>query len=390
MIIETLDDWNAINTGCGCCGMPECPVPVMDCESLTVEACGEALPNHPDVPAEDRCLLFKKVGSRWTEERVFSGYEGGLYTTTNGTDSQMLECARVYSYGMTEEDVRGCITSDVATKENTINTVETNNDDGSLFQSIDSYAFGTGTADTWDSYSTTTYVTPPDPADTITDDGPWGYPGCDAFPIGEAATYSEYTFLNSEDISSADGLTTTHKYRVIYSEPVVLDDLTDEIETRISLLSEDVWPESGCQSEVIATEGLADPSDPPVEGEVLAVVCTQVTSATKARVRFQIPSTHTGSWYEITYDIIEEPTGWDDASPTVFRSFVSQDNVLEWTGPGTGAADDPSWFTDWITIAPPTTPGIRRIVNVRYVCYRSTKFGTRPQTIGEGVELPPP
>lgn len=103
-----------------------------------------------------------------------------------------------------------------------------------------------------------------------------------------------------------------------------------------------------------------------------------------ARFKIRIPTTHTGSKYTITYDIGEFP---DDGDP----SFVSQDNVIEWAGPGTGVQSDPSWLTtDWIEIDPPDVAGERRIVNARYTCYTGTKFGSKPQVMGESLEIPPP
>ena len=43
MKIETLGDWNGINTGCGCCPMPEAPGParLSECKSITRGICGE-------------------------------------------------------------------------------------------------------------------------------------------------------------------------------------------------------------------------------------------------------------------------------------------------------------------------------------------------------------
>jgi hypothetical protein len=96
----------------------------------------------------------------------------------------------------------------------------------------------------------------------------------------------------------------------------------------------------------------------------------------KLRFRFRIPDTHTGSKFFITYDIAEFP---DDGAP----SLVSEDNVIEWTGPGTGASSDPSWLTDWVVIDPPDVSGERRVVNVRYTCYSGAKYGAKPQLVGE-------
>jgi hypothetical protein len=120
----------------------------------------------------------------------------------------------------------------------------------------------------------------------------------------------------------------------------------------------------------------------------------------KARVRFQIPSTwldqntgltvpFTGTYFKITYDILTTPEGWFEGWAGADRSFLA-DQTIVWTGPGTGAPDDPSWFTDWITIDPPSVPGTRRIVNVRFVCRENWFVGVVPQTTGEAVELPPP
>jgi hypothetical protein len=103
----------------------------------------------------------------------------------------------------------------------------------------------------------------------------------------------------------------------------------------------------------------------------------------KLRFRFRIPNTHLGSKFTITYDIAEFP---EDGDP----SFVSEDNVVEWTGPGSGLSTDPSWLTDWIEIDPPEVPGERRVVNIRFTCYTGTKFGSKPQVTGEAFEPPAP
>ena len=104
----------------------------------------------------------------------------------------------------------------------------------------------------------------------------------------------------------------------------------------------------------------------------------------KIRFRFRIPHTHLGSKFTITYDIAEFP---EDGDPF----FVSQDNVVEWTGPGTGDQDDPSWLAgDWVELDPPDVPGERRIVNKRFTCYTGTLYGVKPQVFGEALEIPPP
>lgn len=101
------------------------------------------------------------------------------------------------------------------------------------------------------------------------------------------------------------------------------------------------------------------------------------------RFRFQIPTAHLGNKFRITYDVVESP---DDGN----QSFFSQNNVIEWSGPGTGSASNPSWFTQWIELDPPDDPGTLRIENIRYTCYGGQKYGVKPQLQGLPFQLPPP
>lgn len=107
------------------------------------------------------------------------------------------------------------------------------------------------------------------------------------------------------------------------------------------------------------------------------------------RFRWVIPDTWPGSYFKITWDILEEPDGWDDETPTVFRSFHLTDQTWTWVGPG-DPEDADSWKSDWYVIEPPEVAGTRRVVNVRFECYKSAKFGVKPQVTGEAVELPDP
>jgi len=108
-------------------------------------------------------------------------------------------------------------------------------------------------------------------------------------------------------------------------------------------------------------------------------------TARPLRFRFRIPSTHTGSKFWITYDVAEFP---EDEG--IDPSFVSEDNLVEWEGPGTGDSTDPSWLTPWVEIDPPAIPGERRVVNIRFTCYTGTKYGVKPQVTGEAFTPPEP
>lgn len=109
------------------------------------------------------------------------------------------------------------------------------------------------------------------------------------------------------------------------------------------------------------------------------------------RFRFRIPDNHPGSYFKITYDIAEWPYSTPPAggSPVVGDpSFVSQDNVVEWTGPGD--PEDPegeSWLTPWVEVDPPGDSGRRRVVNVRYECRHGVKIPSFPQTTGETLVI---
>ena len=104
-----------------------------------------------------------------------------------------------------------------------------------------------------------------------------------------------------------------------------------------------------------------------------------------ARFRWIVPNTFEGAFFKITWDVLEEPDGWDDPSPTVFRSFYLEDQTWEFTGPG-DPGDPESWKSPWIEIPPPDVGGTRRIVNIRFQCIRSTKLGTLPPDVfGEAI-----
>lgn len=146
----------------------------------------------------------------------------------------------------------------------------------------------------------------------------------------------------------------------------------------------------------------------------------------RAEVKFQIPATwrdqftglivpFTGTVYQITYDILDTPEGWNatiddpDYEPPAeepeggwppipqipkpgrpSRSFVLEDQTLEWTGPGSGEQSDPSWLTEAITLDPPADKVVRSVVNIRFICQPDSPWGTLPQVTGAAVTLPDP
>jgi len=175
-------------------------------------------------------------------------------------------------------------------------------------------------------------------------------------------------------------------YRIItLSDPITKAELRTEAEDEMTA---DDWGGSGNATYTDGWPSIGDvgewPDCPATNAEVDAPAAS--ITLTKSRFRFQIPSSHEGSYYKITYDIAEFP---DD--PELDDSFVSEDLTVEWTGPGDQAdQEDASWFTPWVEIDPPEVPGQRRVVNIRYICYHGTKYGSKPQVTGEAFELPEP
>jgi hypothetical protein len=109
---------------------------------------------------------------------------------------------------------------------------------------------------------------------------------------------------------------------------------------------------------------------------------------TKARFRFTIPNDFKGSYFKITWDEVFFPLGYTPVNAEQYPPEVMrQDVTLEWEGPG-NPEQESSWrIGDWNPLPAPDRPGETRIVNVRFVCHRS-KFGVKPQTMGDSYDIP--
>ncbi len=95
---------------------------------------------------------------------------------------------------------------------------------------------------------------------------------------------------------------------------------------------------------------------------------------------FGVQDHHEGSYYRILVDIAEYPEGWDNEEEGApLPSIVTADIERIWAGPG-DPEDPDSWLlSPAIEIEPPTTPGIRKLVNGRCWGYRGTKTGILPR-----------
>ena len=121
-----------------------------------------------------------------------------------------------------------------------------------------------------------------------------------------------------------------------------------------------------------------------------------VSSATKSpfavvrqkRIRWRIFEGHTGSYYKVTWDVINEPDWWDEdpvEPPGTIRSWLLEDQTWVWSGPGTPGVDA-TWRSPWFEIDVPTVAGQNRPVNFRGIGILSTKFGSAPYTFGPADE----
>lgn len=107
-----------------------------------------------------------------------------------------------------------------------------------------------------------------------------------------------------------------------------------------------------------------------------------------SRFRWVIPSEHPGSYFKITWDVLFFPNEYDPEDPESPQpEIVAANQTWEWTGPG-DPEEPETWKSPWIDLVPTAESGVVKVVNVRYECYTSSKFGNRPQTLGEFYDLP--
>ena len=101
------------------------------------------------------------------------------------------------------------------------------------------------------------------------------------------------------------------------------------------------------------------------------------------RFRFDILP-YAGKYALFTYDILDQPYGWDHDPPLDNRSWYAEDQTVVWTGPG-DELDPETWLTDWVELPVPTDETELRVVNIRYILYRSASTGVAPITMAEAI-----
>jgi hypothetical protein len=411
-MIETLDDWNDKLEQCGCCFMPECPAPIVVCEYKSAITWGDEVNDEIEygenetsvfrfpyaspggVSGDDLPFIYRKFHSD-PEVYTYNGFQKYYYfhsylAINPDTDVEGLwttETAReIFWTGDDEATGTECFSN----KEES--TGEGESDCGPCVAQMSWVIreWQTGGFESWLLFPEYSGVVE-DPTEVVSWD-------CATTVRTRTGTFHWNGEYSAETVPSATLLPGVGPWGAPVSPDPALEihgfDFTVEVE-QIETLSEPIskagflaFTAEKMEAESWTPTSLLSPcvakhvSDWPVipdewpECEFADAEASANAYLKKLRFRFRIPDTHTGSKYYITYDIAEFP---DDGAP----SLVSEDNVVEWTGPGTGASSDPSWLTDWVVIEPPEVSGERRIVNIRYTCYSGAKYGAKPQLVGE-------
>lgn len=375
MKIETLEDWNNVIVGCGCCAMPECPTPVKECKSIfaSVAVAG----------------FFKPSDTNWT---VYKKYSVKSDLSENTTEDYVDYTASSHEYFFFEKETNFSGSLNNGASECKVwsgDTVETCDTSGtSTFTSYKSEwngsAFVRGdvlfTSTTNRTNLTGTTIPDTDPPET--------YPVC---------SWKDVSVTNYIDDDDGDDFTNTefnvnHTTVYTYTDPVVVGSFTYEdptsfedwfSETRTTVFSEidaadeDCWTGTSCVSSWSQSHSTSPPNGAPLS-----------FSAVKSKFKWEIPDTFTGSYFKITWDVVTFPTTYDPEDAESPQPIVqSTDNTWVWAGPG-DPEDPDSWKSDSFELPVPEANGQTRVVNVRYECYKSTRLGTRPQVLGESYAIP--
>jgi hypothetical protein len=355
MRIETLADWNLILAGCGCCEMPGCPEPDRECESIQAQVSSQG---HFNLSDSEWTLYSKYVFSSSFSESFNDGFTS-YSASSNQTTIQ--EWSRPFQ-GSVNSGINGCkaftsvaldscITSGSATRtyratqggpvefvETTNRTQLSGNVPGDPCQWVDVIVY--------------------DPTDE-----------------NEPSTEREEYNTSHLTVYPLMGGDTTFEH--LYDNPLTYEGW---IELVSGLLEDEMQDFDTCKSGSACSSALNVSPKPASTGGGISM------TAIKSRFRWVIPQNFEGSYFKIGWDVLEEPDGWDSGDPDAPSRFYSAANQA-WVWAGPGDPEDPdSWKSPWFEIAAPSVPGTRRVVNIPYECYRSTKFGTRPQVTGEGVD----
>lgn len=442
--IDTMDVWNTLLIAGCCCPMPECPAPTMECESVI----GSAWAASGFVNPEDSIRYAKKIltssgggttTANSTSYRVWQGsgfsgtIEGPSYVSSSTTVVDGLSLVEEYAppiatsvCGEADEYVysSNCAGSKTITQTTTVgvystvsgHTTKTNSEVTTTYTLVagnETEEHAQWVADwtdqeTWQAahdawvIEFAAWEAASAAYDEWVNAGEIGDPPIvpaqpEEPPAEPGATYADCTYkitvsTTDYDISYgasgftsevAEGSPSEYSYYgnagmtnpvLSYATPITPTAVTQAALTLMSTVDME-----GCSPKYTHCSATLDKD---------ASDFTQ--SARKVRFRFVIPQTFKGSHAKVTWDILEEPYGWDHPTPTAART-LTPGTPWTWTGPGDVANAD-SWKSPWFTIDPPSTRGMRSVVNLRVECLSTpTQFGKiLPRDIPPTVTLDPP
>ena len=382
-MIETIQDWNTRLEYCGCCQMPVCPAPLLEGECQTYTASTTGFIPEPVPEGDFDLALWQLALSKiFTVSDAISNH---LSDTTPPVTREMHE-EGAYSYATIDSvDKRFTETEDICGDDEYVGFTR-------ICTVTGSYSFSDITLVNGQMFSgqeatkTTRNLGGMPIPDTLPEEL---YDHCAFETTYTSRSYDriedewqEITFIQIGETAQLFGTAATRDEVTTFADIITWNAWLAEAIGRANAYhvgaGVDCWSPSCASSRLNVFEPSAYSSNVFARGRI---------ESTKFRYRFRIPSAHTGSKFTITYDVAEFPED-EDVDPF----FVSEDNVVEWTG--AGDQNDPegdSWLAgDWIEIDPPEVSGERRIVNIRYTCYSGAKFGVKPQVMGEAFEPPAP
>jgi len=281
MIVRTSQD--AALLSCCPCDMPDCEPPRINCQSISVDACGYILPACEDVPPEELCKLWRKLTVD-IHDNTTGTSASGIYTTNTITDKQTVTTREKYSSGSGCGDRIAESQYDI-TNTHTMTVTAT----GAAYASwkaisSSNYSIADGCAGTQEQVAI---------SGDVESSPPEAWNNCfyaDATVNCETYAGTGPIFTLSESISGGTR-DTTITYSLEVDRAMVLSDL----DARIAGLEEgEDWPGNDCDSAYLLEQ----------VGE-----CRRPAGARKARYRVGIPDSQ--RWEAIT----EEWKEWDNEDP---------------------------------------------------------------------------
>jgi hypothetical protein len=427
--VLTLQQYNDINACCPC-QMPLCDVPQKEAESFNVFACGYTIGGSlTGINPLEVCIIYKQVDytfSRVYHEDTF-GFIGqeDITSTTDITENSGCTRVKYYNAHNCSEKIKKTNYHSQEVEKDLIEPVST------ITTTIDSSSTETSGC----SGTRTQTGKPPEsynscPCAISTPDNKWTYTSPATFTYNRTRTGGVETIYE---------FTETIGETVKYSEPVVFQDLLNELNTFIF--------------------GTDVPNSDPVASHTVVGLsgCSQIESINKVRYRMGIPNTNGyanydnayadwqiqhSNWvsceaitpgecgpepqapvrrtvYDLTWSEVFFPKLWEewDIAMEAYEASVRAHD--EWlvckaivppidcgeepivlANPGEEPTPKPSlvadreWsyggtepFSEWFEMAPPETPGQVRVVNMMAICYYPEKMGILPTSSGEIINI---